>query len=325
MENHLLEYIEIKDFKCFKDFKAEGFKRVNLIGGKNNVGKTAFMEACFINSYSKNIKCFVRALFNIKFSRENTNVLLGDNYNTKIYIEQSNKILTNSNQNLASFQIEDTNGIKQYIFSFNKQYIKVNINDFSYEMEDIENINFIDNFGLSNGEILAFYSAIQRKKEEEFLNNILNTFESSIQSFKIIDEKPQCEVNGIYREVTEFGDGIRHLISIVTSLFTSENGYLFIDEIDNGIHYSKLDEIWTIILEVSKKLDVQIFATTHSKECIESYARVSKKLEDQDEIDKDDVSFIELGKNKENKLDSIVYNYEMIQSEIKQNHEIRGW
>jgi AAA15 family ATPase/GTPase len=23
--------------------------RVNLIGGKNNVGKTAFMEACYIN------------------------------------------------------------------------------------------------------------------------------------------------------------------------------------------------------------------------------------------------------------------------------------
>ena len=48
MDKHLLTEIEIRDFKCFKDFKAEGFKRVNLIGGKNNVGKTAFMEACFL-------------------------------------------------------------------------------------------------------------------------------------------------------------------------------------------------------------------------------------------------------------------------------------
>jgi len=53
MSNHLTN-IEIKDFKCFKDFKAEGFKRVNLIGGKNNVGKTAFMEACYIYSYPLN-------------------------------------------------------------------------------------------------------------------------------------------------------------------------------------------------------------------------------------------------------------------------------
>ena len=48
MDKHLLTEMEIRDFKCFKDFKAEGFKRVNLIGGKNNVGKTAFMEACFL-------------------------------------------------------------------------------------------------------------------------------------------------------------------------------------------------------------------------------------------------------------------------------------
>ena len=45
---HFIRNIEIKNFKCFEDFKAEGFGRVNLIGGKNNVGKTAFMEACFL-------------------------------------------------------------------------------------------------------------------------------------------------------------------------------------------------------------------------------------------------------------------------------------
>jgi AAA15 family ATPase/GTPase len=60
----------------------------------------------------------------------------------------------------------------------------------------------------------------------------------------VIDEKPQCKVNGQYLEITEFGDGVRHLISIVTSFYASENGYLFIDEMDNGIHYNLLDELW---------------------------------------------------------------------------------
>ena len=48
-KEHFIKNIEIKNFKCFEDFKAEGFGRVNLIGGKNNVGKTAFMEACFLS------------------------------------------------------------------------------------------------------------------------------------------------------------------------------------------------------------------------------------------------------------------------------------
>ncbi len=47
-QEHFIKNIEIKNFKLFKDFKAKGFGRVNLIGGKNNVGKSAFMEACFI-------------------------------------------------------------------------------------------------------------------------------------------------------------------------------------------------------------------------------------------------------------------------------------
>lgn len=319
MDNHLLEYIDIKDFKCFKDFKAEGFKRVNLIGGKNNVGKTAFMEACYVNVRAIDLKRFVGVLESIKYMRENLNILHGDENNTKSYIEQSNNIFTKSNFNLASFQIEDIDGIKQYIFEFNKELIKVNINDFSYETNTIYNIKFIDNFGLSNREIINFYSNIQKKKDEQFLNDILNKFDNRIDSFKIIDNKPQCEINAEYHEVTEFGDGVRHLISIVVALFTCENGYLFIDEIDNGIHYTQLDEIWNIILEVSEKLNVQVFATTHSKECIDSYARVSKKLEDED------ISYIKMTKLKNGTIKAGIRDYDMIQDSIEDNHEVRGW
>jgi len=50
MNEHFIRKIEIQNFKCFENFKAEGFGRVNLVGGKNNVGKTAFMEALFIAS-----------------------------------------------------------------------------------------------------------------------------------------------------------------------------------------------------------------------------------------------------------------------------------
>jgi AAA15 family ATPase/GTPase len=75
MNNHFLTEIEIEQFKCFENFKAEGFKRVNLIGGKNNVGKTAFMEACFINVASTSVDCLITALIDIKFMRENINLV----------------------------------------------------------------------------------------------------------------------------------------------------------------------------------------------------------------------------------------------------------
>jgi AAA15 family ATPase/GTPase len=48
MNFHYIDSIKIEKFKCFADFNVDGLKRVNLIGGKNNVGKTAFLEACFL-------------------------------------------------------------------------------------------------------------------------------------------------------------------------------------------------------------------------------------------------------------------------------------
>lgn len=45
MNKKQLTSLTIKGFKVFEDFHINGMKRVNLIGGKNNLGKTSFLEA----------------------------------------------------------------------------------------------------------------------------------------------------------------------------------------------------------------------------------------------------------------------------------------
>ena len=292
MNAHFIQDIQIKDFKCFTDFKAQGFTRVNLIGGKNNVGKTAFLEACYVNVSAQDIKSFTGALVGIKYMRESLNLLQsGLEENTQQFIEQSNGLCVSSNISTCSYKIENKEGIKKYLFSVNNEAIETNVNEFSFELGYIANIQFIDNFGYSNSEIIRYYSAVQKKDAELSLNAILNEFDSSIEAFKIIDEKPQCKVNGRYLELTELGDGVRHLVSIVTSLYASENGHLFIDEMDNGIHYTVLDKLWRVILTLSQNLNVQVFSTTHSKECIEAFNRVQQDLAD------DQSTYFEMAKN----------------------------
>jgi len=284
------------------------------------------MEACIVNVYAQNINKLTQSLSAITFIRDKKNKInLYKKVDTKANIEKNNNICTNSNLNNTLFRIIEKDGIKKYHIKLKDKEINVNINDFSFSKERVLNINFIDSIGFSYKTIKENYISIQKIDKEGYLNEILKSFDSNIESFKIIDDKAQCKVNGEYLETIELGDGVNHLVSIVSSLYNSKDGYLFIDEIENGFHYTFLDRLWEIILTISKEQNVQVFATTHSKECIESYAKVSKELEEKKKIDKDDISFIELGKNKENKLDSIIYNYEMIQSEIKQNHEIRGW
>jgi len=326
MSDHFIKNIEIKNFKCFEDFKAEGFGRVNLIGGKNNVGKTAFMEAVYVNVYSsyQSIEGFVSSLLNIKLAREKINLLYNQNkefFKEKEIIESYDKLFIKSNIDGLLYEIEKLkNGIKRYIFTWDDgEVIDVNVNDFSFDTTLFKHIKFLDTMGLSNLHLKEYYASLQEEEKESYLNNILNSFDAQIENFKIINDVSQCKIKNSYIEITELGDGTKHLISIILSLFSAKNGFLFIDEIGNGIHYTNLDKLWEIILTISKQQNVQVFATTHSKECIESYARVAKKLEDEE------IKFIELGKNKKDELKAMVYPYEWFIDEIEQNHEVRGW
>ena len=324
MNEHFLTDIEIKEFKCFKDFKASGFKRVNLIGGKNNIGKTAFMEACYINIYSESINQMITVIYSIKFARENLN-LLDRLYNhesiNNIELLDTTKIYNaKSNLKNTKFFVEKKDAIKKYEILINEQSKIINANDFSLNFEDCENIKFIDNLGFSNKQLISVYKAVQTHDKEQELSDYVKEFDDSIENFKAIGGViPQCKTNGEYRDITEFGDGLKHYISIICALYACENGYLFIDEIDNGIHYTQLDRLWELILTLSKQTNCQVFATTHSKEMLESFARVSKKLNEQD------ISYTILVKNKQQELKTISLNYENLLDSIEQGHEVRGW
>ncbi|MCX8000515.1 MAG: ATP-binding protein, partial [Leptospiraceae bacterium] len=44
-----------------------------------------------------------------------------------------------------------------------------------------------------------------------------------------------------------------------------------IDEIDTGIHYSRLKSFWRSILTFADAYNVQIFATSHNSECLQYF------------------------------------------------------
>lgn len=68
-----------------------------------------------------------------------------------------------------------------------------------------------------------------------------------------------------------FGDGVNRIFSIILSLANARSGILLVDEIENGIHYTAQAELWSIIFDLARRLDVQVFATTHSWDCIDAF------------------------------------------------------
>jgi AAA15 family ATPase/GTPase len=67
------------------------------------------------------------------------------------------------------------------------------------------------------------------------------------------------------------GDGMTRLFHIIVALVNARNGLLLIDEFENGLHWSVQPKVWDIVFQLSDRLNVQVFATTHSRDCIKGF------------------------------------------------------
>ena len=72
------------------------------------------------------------------------------------------------------------------------------------------------------------------------------------------------------------GEGMRRLLALSLALDASAGGFLVVDEIDKGLHWTALEDLWKLILETATRYSVQVFATTHSLDCILGLARLLK-------------------------------------------------
>lgn len=80
--------------------------------------------------------------------------------------------------------------------------------------------------------------------------------------------------------LNSLGDGMLRILQLVLKIFPARGGFLLIDEFENGLHYAVQEKIWALLFELANKLDIQVFATTHSWDCIESFAKVALDRKD---------------------------------------------
>ena len=76
--------------------------------------------------------------------------------------------------------------------------------------------------------------------------------------------------------IGSMGDGMWRMLGLALALANVKGGVLLVDEIDTGLHYSVMADMWRMVSERAAALKVQVFATTHSRDCYESLATVAQ-------------------------------------------------
>ena len=117
------------------------------------------------------------------------------------------------------------------------------------------------------------YSALVEAGRKGELLSSLQAVDPRIQRVELLsrEDRPMLYVDigsGQLMSLPYMGEGLGYVISWQLAIMNAENGTVLIDEFENGLHYSALVEVWKAIDAAARDANVQIFATTHSWECV---------------------------------------------------------
>ncbi|HIP13728.1 MAG TPA: ATP-binding protein [Arcobacter sp.] len=346
MPNHFIKNLTFSNFKCFKKININNIKRVNLISGKNNIGKTSLMEGIelFISSSDS-----LDLSFNIyEMMKRRQSSLRRDRYfeldfifenSLEVELSINNKKIKIEYTEMMPEKAEDLFHEENLMIEYQPS-LKLTVNDdernflierlihrppmMRKERYDTikSKVNFITSTTTDERDIAILYGKLVDLNKEEFLNNSLKLFDENLVALKqkATDRDIVLKVALKNRELpvllSSLGEGINRYIAILCAIWASKDGYLFIDEIENGIHFTNYSKLWNIVFEVSEMANCQIFITTHSKECIEVFNKVNQE---------NDGSYFEFYRDeKTNFIVTKQKDNEQLEYELTHNIEIRG-
>ncbi|MHB0992280.1 MAG: AAA family ATPase [Burkholderiales bacterium] len=183
------------------------------------------------------------------------------------------------------------------------------------------NVQYVSNASLTFPELNSSWGSIVLTEDENRVVRALQNLDSDIARIAAINSP----FFGIQQRggfvikmrnvdqpipIGSLGDGVWRMLALAIALIRSRNGILIVDEIDTGLHYSVMNSLWKMLIETSKAFNVQIFATTHSNDCIRALAS----------IDEDEISIHRIEPKKSH---SVQYSADEIRAAAEHNIEVR--
>jgi hypothetical protein len=150
-------------------------------------------------------------------------------------------------------------------------------------------VSFISTAGLVVDEIVSMFEEIVLTREEDLVIQALSTIEPTIERLASVSSDRRrsypgerggivvkCRNSSQRIPIGSMGDGMWRMLGLALAIVSAENGILLVDEIDTGLHFTVQEKMWKLVDQASRRLNVQVFATTHSRDAYESLATISR-------------------------------------------------
>ncbi len=319
MSAYHLDSLEIKNFRTFKHLTIEKLGRVNLIVGKNSVGKTALLEALWF--YAARRPSLIWEILQRHDEATDTDLIEGRTENgTRYRVEMSQRLFHGYSEILdedTDIEIGDLhtpekhlsltrlwmqttdsqrqilrespevsiyhpaipvlalkiNAIQETVYPLDKSAL------FTKAVKPVPHI-FIGAEGFTSHLTEFWWEKVALTSREEMVLKGLNLIEPIIQRIAFVNRNGSSQnryplvKTSRYEEpvpLRTLGEGYNQLFQIILALVNSQDGFCLVDEIETGLHHTTLQQLWELIFRIADELNIQVFATTHSEDCVRAF------------------------------------------------------
>lgn len=284
------EEISIDNYKRFTQLKLYNLSKVNIFAGINNAGKSSLLEALYlltklgdtqsvlsINKYrrkhngeQKTINVFsnLPATINVSAIYNKNEIQLNTVKETEIKLENQSGFIGRLSS-VCSYLGRHYDFYSDFYSKKNTHYASSNntlcnsVISFSSGFDDEQVFRECYQKAVTNGAKFKVIEFIKRNIDSDILDVELSDVDGT---FIVIYEDTSRNM-----DLSQYGDGLQKIFHLGIKFAACSNGVLLLDEVENGIHKDLLVNFTKLIQELSEAYNVQVFVTSHSKECIDSF------------------------------------------------------
>ena len=324
----MITNLKIRNFRGIGRVSLAGLARINLISGRNGVGKTSVLEAIYLISapqahdpitaindvrgitppsvddlfadaftnFDNGLTISIGAEYGLGHQTGELHIFLRERTERSVARRnatgQSASILGSSDRSASQFEVVFERRHPDGLVTESTVWLssRVPIGRQSGESEErievyapynnqlrADPVYYLSPAGLRSQAIWStLFGQLQRDGSDTDILDLLRTIEPRIQSVVPITSRNGVVVHAKIAGMRQamplalVGEGLNRVFQLGVLTRSAQGGTLLIDEIENGLHFRSLPEMFSNLFELATRFDVQVFAVTHSDECVDA-------------------------------------------------------